>query len=447
MGLFDPDDATLTAAAAALATLADRRLLPEIEQALARVDDAVVRTALLARLAEFGREEPTVARLVANLTPSATPPSLPMPWSGPWHEPAFAGQDRASIEAELDRREAFLRTTPNDDAARLGLATAQAAFANVLIEERGRGIDFWFEDSRRNAARVQDAKLQQEAQALLAHVAYMTGDTEGARRATAAAQAASAGARAPDPWLASRLLELVVLATVNGVYADPEAAQQRNLRPEIDRVSAALDLLLARGRPADKPALAGIGLLEFAGLRREPRLLLDRLVTLLPKSADVHERWRGRMLADLGADPMRQRSAGLADAAADQPTAQWFAGYAALIAAERHMQDHRPDAARSAYDAAIERLGRAAGDDEAMAVSAHHFAVLAHAGRAHLRFAAGDASGAVDDLVRAAALRPESLDESDGLLRKPRAMAARIAEALTAQGQAELAARLQPILR
>lgn len=447
LGLHDPDDATFTAAAAGLAQLADRSLRAELEDALARADDAAVRSALLARLAELGRDEPEVARLVANLAPSPAPATLPLPWSGPWREPAFAPGDRAAIEAELDRCEAFLRTTPKDDAMRLRLAIAQAAFADVLIEERGRNIEFWFSDSTNNAARVEHATLHQETQALLAHVAYMTGDEEAARRATSTAQVPVPGAREPDPWLASRMLERMLLATVNAVYADADGARQRNLRPELDHVVAALDLLLQRGSPKEQPALAGIGLLEFAGLRREPRLLLERLAAALQASPAVHERWRTRLLADLGAEALRQQYARFVTAARDQLTAQWFAGYAALLAAERHMQDHRLDVARAAYDEAIDRLARCTGVDETVTDSANHLAVLALAGRAHLRFAAGEAEAAVADLLRAADLRPESLDETDGLLRKPRAIAGRIERELTAQGQAELAAKLQPLAR
>ncbi len=446
MALRGADDETFAVAAAALAKLATKDLRGEVEDALARVDDDTVRAALVARLAELGRDDPAANRLAAHLAPATERSPLPAPWSGAWRAPAFTAGDRASIEAQLDRWEAFVRTTPNDDAARLSLAIAQAAFADVLVQEGGRGIDFWFEDSRRNAQRVKDGALQNEVQALLAYVAYMTNDAEPAAQATALAQVAAPGARQPDPWLASRLLELMLLSTVNGVYADADGAKQRNLRAEIDRVTTALDLLQQRGSPKEQPCLAAIGLLEFAGLRREARLQLERLAAAFPASAAVHERWRNRLLLDLGAETMRRHYARFVDAATDKPTAEWFAGYAALVAGEQHMRDKRTEVALSAYSEAIDRFARCTGDDEQQLDSAHHFAVLALAGRAHLRFASGDAAGAVADLLHAAELRPASLDETDGLLRKPRAIAGRIARDLAAKGEAELAARLQPML-
>jgi hypothetical protein len=446
IALRDDDDTTCATAAAALAKLATKDAQAEIEQALARVDDATVRAALVAKLAEIGRDDPAAARLAVHLTPAKEPTPVPAPWSGSWRTPAFTDGDRTSIEAELDRCEAFLRTTPNDDTMRLSLAIAQAAFADVLIAEGGRGIDFWFEDSRRNATRVQNAQLQNEAHALLAHVAYMTNDAETAARSTALAQVPVPGARQPDPWLASRLLELSLLSTVNGVYADAAGAKQRILRTEIDRVEAALDLLQQHGGQKESPSLAAIGLLEFAGLRHAARGRLAQLVAAQRTSAAVHERWRNRLLADLGPEAMRRHYARFVETATDKPTAEWFAGYAALVAAEQHMRDQRPDVALSAYTEAVDRFARCVTDDESMTDSAHHFGVLALAGRAHLRFATGDADGAVADLLRAAELRPASLDETDGLLRKPRAIAGRVARELTAQGKVELAARLQPIV-
>ncbi|MBX3462807.1 MAG: hypothetical protein KF830_06525 [Planctomycetes bacterium] len=445
MALHDPDAEVATLAAAALAQVATSAARPELEFALARVEDAAVVAAVAERLAAIGRGDPAAMRLAAHVAAAAAPAPVPAPWSGPWRPPQFAAGDRDAIEAALDRLEAQVRAAPGDEAARLELAIAQAALADVLIAEGGRRIDLWFADSRGNGEKVRSPALQHEAHALLAHVAYMTGDAAAAARFTALAQAAPAGARAPDPWLAARLLELALLGTVNGAYAAGEAARHQQLGIEVQRAIGLLDLLQQRGGGKELPLLAGIGLLEFTGLRREARQRLGRLLEAFPDSARAHEQWRQRLLADLGAEGLRQAYGRFADRAGATAAASRFAGEAALLAAEQHLRDRRNDVARQAYDEAIERLARCADGDEAMLDAAHHAAVLALAGRANLRFDAGDAAGAVADLLRAAELRPESLDESDGLLRKPRAIAGRIARDLAAKGQAELAAKLQPI--
>ncbi|MBL9078458.1 MAG: hypothetical protein JNL08_13195 [Planctomycetes bacterium] len=444
MALHDTDDAVFARAALALAKVGTKDQRAVLEDALARVGDPTASAALVARLAELGRDDPAAARIAAHHAPRQPLP-VPLPWSGPWRAPAFTPGDRASIEAELDRGEARMRTAPDDEAARLQLAIAQAAFAGVLIAEGGRNIGLWFTDSYGNAERLRSPALQHEAQALIAYTAYMLGSDAAAARARQQAQSAGTGAREPDAWLAARLLELELLAAVQAAQAGGADLAQRVFGAELDRTIALLDLLDQRGAGEVDPMLAGIGLLEQAGLRRDARQRLGRLAAAHPTSQAAHDRWRARLLADVGADAMRREYAQFADAAGRPAIAQWFAGYAALVAAEQGMRDQRHDTALAAYDEAVDRLGRSAAADEAVADSAHHFMVLALAGRAHLRAAAGAAAAAVDDLLLAAKLRPESLDETDGLLRKPRAIAGRIARDLAANGQADLAAKLQAI--
>ena len=72
--------------------------------------------------------------------------------------------------------------------------------------------------------------------------------------------------------------------------------------------------------------------------------------------------------------------------------------------------------------------------------------MFALAGRAWIRHERGDSEAAVDDLLRAADLRPDSLDQDDGLQRKPRGVAVRLHGALQRAGKTALAARLQPML-
>jgi hypothetical protein len=74
--------------------------------------------------------------------------------------------------------------------------------------------------------------------------------------------------------------------------------------------------------------------------------------------------------------------------------------------------------------------------------SANHFAVLALAGRALLHHQQGTADAAVDDLLRARSLRAASMDEVDGLGRKPSAVAERVGRELRAQGNTAAADRL-----
>jgi hypothetical protein len=139
---------------------------------------------------------------------------------------------------------------------------------------------------------------------------------------------------------------------------------------------------------------------------------------------------------------MRHRYAKHVTEANDRATAQWYAGYAALIAAERHTLDSRNIEAENAYADSIERFADSAASNEGYADTANHYAVLALAGRAQIRLQKKNLTGAAKDMLRAIELRVQSLDEDDGLKRKPRSIGSRIQAALATAGKAELAEQL-----
>lgn len=445
MALRDPDDELAKLAATALAKVAEGDSLIDLEDALAVVDEPAVRRDLIARLRTLGRKDEQAARLASHFAAAATP--MPPPWRNDWRDAAFTNE-RSSIEAELDRVEAALRGKPDDAGLRLRLATAQAAFAKALIDEGGDGIDLWFADAQRNAGRVTGEALQPEARAVAAIASYYRGDAEGAAKAAVEAMATGASERHPDAWLATNFLEALLHVTAQTAYARAGADEKASLAGEIGRTRSILKLLDERdGGGGEQGVLAGLTLLEFAGLRAEARAGLQALVQRFPGSLDAHNRWRDRMLVDLGAEGVRAAYARFVQGADDRATAQWYAGYAALVAGDRHTADSRLELAEAAYGEAVDRFVDSAAQNDAYVDTSHHYAVLALAGRADARELRGNYRGAVDDLKRAAELRPESLDEDDGLRRKPRAIAQRVQAAIRAAGDDALAAELDAIVR
>jgi hypothetical protein len=442
-GLRDADDTLFTLAAATLAKVATGAAAIDVEDALARIEDPIVEKALIERLVELGRTDPALSRLAAHHLVGLG--ELPAPWSRPWQPPAFDGRDRATIEAELDRCEAALRTAPDADPMRLRLAIAQAALAQWLLDNGGKGPELWFEDARRNAGKVAAAGLQAEARAVATIAAWFGNDAKGAQ--TALAQTLALTAERADGWLAATFLEVLMPLTAQLAYGRARPDSPVVLRAELERVQAALAVLAERA-PAigDQGSLAGIGLLEFCGLRRAARRQLEQLVARAPASPAAHERWRARLLIDLGTDGLQQAYRRHLQQAKDPATAAWFAGAAALVAAEQNEKDRRLPEAAAAYASVVELMQRSAAGNPDYQDTADHHIVLALAGGAERKFAAGDAAGAVADLVRAHAVRDASLDETDGLQRKPRAIADRIHRALQQQGKVDLAEQLKPLL-
>ncbi len=441
------EDSTLFGhAALATAKTASKSSLIDLEDALARCDDGAVTQELVARLFELGANDAAAARLAAHFDPNKKGVFVAKPWSNPWSAKRFDPTDRATVEAELDACEAALRQRATDHEARLRHSIACIALAALLVRDGGKGAELWFGDAITGARKVQEPALAEEAQAVLAFAAWMTGDGPAAAKALAAAQSPRDTTRQPDPFLAGCLLELLTQSIPGTVYLDVEAARQRSLRSEIDIVRVAMDLALQRNVATERGLLAGIGLLEFAGLRHAARARLATVVGMFPSSPAAHERWRNRIAVDLGWNAVGKAYATHVGQAQDNPTAEWFAGYAALLAAEQHSRDQWADRALAAYADAIDRLPRSVQGNADFTDSAHHYVVLALGGRAELLLARGHAEDAAADLLRAAQLREASLDENDGLQRKPRAIAGRVARALEQAGKHELAARLKPIL-
>jgi hypothetical protein len=445
-GLRERDAQTFALAALALAKRGGKEAVIDLEDALARVDDAALHDRLVARLAELAPTDPGAARLALHFRKDAPPAAIATPWSNPWAESGFDDGDRAAIERQLDHWEAELKKDATIEEARLGLATAQMALADLLVRDGQSGPELWFTDALTNARKIRGPVLQAEAQGVIAYASWMTGDAEAAGKAVVQAQSAVRSTRRVSPQLAARVLDVALQALASGVFADAEAARMRSQRAEIDRARAMMELLLQRGAARSTALLAGIGLLEFGGLRAEARRRLADLAARTPGDVRVHERWRARLLVDLGAEGLRAAYATWLATATDKPTAEWFAGYASLVAGDQHTRDTRTELAIAAYGEAIDHFTASADANPDYADSAHHHVVQALAGRAELRCARGDAEGAAADLLRANELRPQSLDEADGLQRKPRAIAGRVADALQKAGKTELAAKLKPIL-
>jgi hypothetical protein len=445
MGLRDKNGDLAGLAALAIAKTAGADALIDIEDALARITDPAIRQALVRQLEELGKTSPEARRLASHYARNEAA-ALPEPWGKAWR-PAFAATDRQAIEQALDRAERDFTAAPTDASARLRLAIGQAALGVLIANGEGRGADLWLADAQQHAQQIADEALAVEQQAVLAVAAWYLGDADAARRAMAAAMA-KPSPREPDAWLAAAFLDVSAQLTAQAAFARAEADATASLAIELERAMLLLDRLEQHGLVFEKGPLAAIALLEFAGLRREAQVRLARLADRFPGSMAVHDRFRTRLLVDLGPELMTHEYARFVTRAkdGDKAVAQWFAGYAALVAGDQLTKDGQQVAAANAYGDAQERLLQAGAGNPDYDDTARHYAVLALAGRASIRAQRGEHAPAVEDLLRAAELRPESLDATDGLERKPRAIAGRVARELRSAGRGDLADRLQPML-
>lgn len=440
MGLRELDAELVTLAATALASTAARDHLIDLEDALALPLPAAVTTALLERLTKLAAAEPAAKHLLAHWHAK---PAVPLPWQEPWTPSPFDANDREQIDQALDTAEASVRTQAGP-AELAALANAQLALGLWLAAHRGKHAESWLEDAERTAARLQDAAFAPLAAAVAAVAAWHRSDAAGAAAAAARAMSAQGQSTPPSAWLAAQFGAVAVQSTAAAVFARASQAGT-DLTSAVAQCSGWLDLLRARRALDEATALAGIGVLEQAGLRRRATTALCELAVAAATSARVHERLRQRLWVDRGAEGMRRAVLELAAAHPEGGANTWFAGYAALLAAEQHVRDAEPTWAKDAYDAAVEQFAASAHSNPAFADSAQHYAVLSQVGRAALRRRAGDLAGAAQDLLAAAPLRPASFAERDGLQQQGAELATAVAAELAAAGQQDLAQRLREL--
>ena len=431
--------------AQALAPFAGVEVRQLAEDLLARSDDEAVQATVRAVLKKLGASDPVAKRLAAHLD-AAPDVALPAPWSNAWQAASADANDRDAVERWLDQLDKAVAERPDDAGARLQQAIADLMLAQLLITEGGKGVELWLEEAQRAASRVQEASLAPEAAAVRAIAAWWRNDAKAATEATAVALATATGEHRPDAWLARTFLDTLVAMSTRWAYEQLQAEPQAEVVVQLARVLQATTALAAHDALGEPTAAHAVTLCDALGLRHRARRSAAALLERFPGSLQGHHVFRNRLLTDFDSARLRREYDAFLQEHGDRADAAWFAGYAELMIAEVRVREKDGPTARAAYEQAIVRFTRSIEQNPDFADNSNHFVVLALAGRAIVRFEAGDDEGAVDDLLRAASLRPASLDQKDGLGRDPRGLILRVARTVKTNGKKDLAKRLEALL-
>jgi len=247
-------------------------------------------------------------------------------------------------------------------------------------------------------------------------------DEASARAATTSsdnlARARSLAAKAmPDmpPETPSRLaLEILTLFAHGRQLAIQEAVREKKDWPSgwMTDVHTAYSLLLKHPLGTDAHVADHYDFLNFF---RSPdtEVVLARGLEKFPASAPLHQRLRTQLLRRGGTRLLLsdyQDRLAAKDAPAVMP---WFAGYAAMVAAEQHRRRQRPDAARAAYRQALQYFA----DYQAATQSddAAHYEAMAHGGLARLALQQGDLDLTFSELQQVFSICPTAAAAVDGL--------------------------------
>lgn len=328
---------------------------------------------------------------------------------------------RATYEAasRLETQLAAADARPEDAAARLALAETFHARAEAARGQRGFARVL-VEDAQRTAREAE--ALGARGYALEGLLAVCASEL-GARPEALAHAVKAVEAGLPPPASDGIDAAAARAAAVFALFAEArQGAIARAFRerqpwpPEwLSDIHAAYAVLARHPLGTDAHAAAHYDFLRWLGATPRATQVLERGLERFPESPLLHERLRRELLATRGAAGLEAGYAERLARAGASPALEWFAGYAALVAAEHQRRASAMDAALAAYDRAREHFARYSAAFPANAENAEHYTALAYAGRARIAFERGDLERATLELLASFHARPSAAASADGL--------------------------------
>lgn len=384
------------------------------------------RKALVEALQKFGSTS-TKARIVATAHRGLADSKTVLD-TGKWQQ-QLAGQSYASAvssydaAAEAAASEKALAAEPTDPQALLALA--EASLVQALQTEAGAGPG-----ARRQAERMQQALLMDTGRLLDKAIALGGAQADkqdwrvaainavrkklGGDRQGAYADAITAAPTLPPDAPGRLAMEVLALFAEARQEAIVDAVRNKQEWPGqwMTDVHATYSVLGKHPFGTDQHVCHHYDFLKFFGAP-DTDAVLDRGLQRFPLSPLLHERLRARILANnLPAALERDYERRLAEPEC-APQMSWFAGYAALVAAEQHRRRNDPEAALAAYGRGLAHYTRY--HDKTGATDGEHYAAMAHGGIARVKLTQGDLDGAFTELEKMFAIAPAAAAAVDGL--------------------------------
>lgn len=442
--IFGLDEDLKRVARQALAQADSERSVDLILEALRGPMPAEERDALVAALRRIGETSArarTLATVYQGLKEASTSLDVDA-WSkalggGASYEPAV---DRSTLQTKLEKRAQAAEERPEDAGARLDYAESVLAIA--LDRQTGRRFArVMFEDAEASALRAEKQGVRGwrvDAAVAIAAANLGRGDEAFARAAAAVKDLP------PD---AASLTSATVLALF-AEHRQTAIAKAANAKapwpPEwLTDVNAAYSVLAKHPFGTDRQVAAHYDFLKSLQALGEAGRVLDEGLVRFADSWVLHDRMRGRILAERGVDGLELVYGAMLAEPNASPNLESYAGYATLVAAEFKRRSRKPVEADLAYQRGIAHYEAWAARDPANVPIADHYAALALAGRARLAFERGDDLGALDLLLAAFTRRPDAAASPDGLNITPVATAALLKAHFNRTQQTEKLARLQ----
>jgi tetratricopeptide (TPR) repeat protein len=432
-----------TAARQALAKSTAAEAIPLINDALAvpMTDDE--RAALVAALDRLGEQTPRARSLAIVQRGIATRSAVVdvKCWKLALEKAPAAAARKLAEEALRAQQDDLLA---HGDANAL-CELADAFVGGALDPEQEPRFAHWMAMDAESIARTAQERGAASARvhAVLAVVTSLNGS-----RDDALAHAAQALDGIPsDPGSPAAALVLQLFSESRQREIGKALRARSRWPPEwLSDVDAAYAVLAFHPFGSDENVVARYDLLRWFGATVAADAVLDAGLARFPDSAALHDRMRGRLLAETGADGLEGGYGRILAAKDAAPSTIWFAAYATLVAAEFDCRAGADDSALARYERGIalyEKAAAASPDDRS---TAEHYIALALAARANIADERSEDAKALDLMLESLRRSPDSAATKDGLGIAPIDTAHVLLAHLTQEKQEEMAARLQAAL-
>jgi tetratricopeptide (TPR) repeat protein len=434
-------------ARASLAQSSDPAAIDLILDALRVPLDAAERDALVAALARIGEVSPR-ARTLAAVFQGLGQRSGALDtesWSKALEKAGARAQETAlpQLETQLAHQEYAAAAKPDD-------ATARLEFAETVLEHALRATSdkrfakLELEDAQRSALEAEKLGAKGwRVDAALALAASKLGDREPAyARAESAMKSLPADAQG---WSAAELLALFAEGRQNSIQ---KALRDKQPWPPqwLADANAAWGLLERHPLAADRHYAAHHDFLLQLGAFAQASSVLDAGLERFPSSWAMHERLRGRILRDKGADGLEPAYVELLAQKPQWRELEWFAGYASIVTAEFQRKAGRMDDALAAYGRALAHYERCVAANPETRSTSDHYAALALAGRARIHYERHEEEPALTELLASFARAPEAAGSLDGLNLSPADTSRMLRDRLVGLRRDDMLARLDAAL-
>ncbi len=155
--------------------------------------------------------------------------------------------------------------------------------------------------------------------------------------------------------------------------------------------------------------------LMWLGAWRKASEALQRGLKRFPASAELHARYRNRVLRRYGVKKLEESYTTMCAAPDAHPDLPWFAGYASLVAAEFHRRGRRFEEALAAYDRGMAWYEKVIAKKPRQRSSSDHYIAMAHGGKARIYFEMKKDELAVEEILASLKRSEASAATLDGL--------------------------------